>query len=364
MRIPQVGNNLNPMVDKPVPTSQQIWQPALLFLMLGLLLKILSMSFAAVHQDSGYYLNIGSNFIERGELTPYMWRLGADTNIIAGSGTGYGVLLLNYWFKVFGLSLLSGYIFMYLAGLLSLVVLYFLARDWWGGQAAGVGAVVMVALTQAFTEIFYIRFDAAAILAYSLILWLHLHAVRSGRKWMHFGVGVVLVAALEIHILAALYIAAISLYYVLQHYRTIREGRKLCPVTPAVYFFAGLALAGIAYLLVHILPDPRAYFLISRECPVCEPAGPLKELRRYRLLLELRGAETLLFVIALAAAYLRREKADRHYLIIVFGYFVAQTVSSPPITVMYMTHLLPLIGLGVGGAWMKGISPGERTQRP
>ena len=135
MRIPQVGNNLNPMVDKPVPASQQIWQPALLFLMLGLLLKILSMSFAAVHQDSGYYLNIGSNFIERGELTPYMWRLGADTNIIAGSGTGYGVLLLNYWFKVFGLSLLSGYIFMYLAGLLSLVVLYFLARDWWGGQA-------------------------------------------------------------------------------------------------------------------------------------------------------------------------------------------------------------------------------------
>ena len=102
------------MIEKPAQIERRLWQLAGLFIMLGLVLKLFAMQFAPVHIDSNYYLNIASNFIERGELTPYMWRLGADTNIIAGSGTGYGIWL-NYWFNVVGLSLLSGYLCIWLA---------------------------------------------------------------------------------------------------------------------------------------------------------------------------------------------------------------------------------------------------------
>jgi hypothetical protein len=324
------------------------------FIILGLLLKLILMQLAPVHWDSNYYLNIGSNFIERGEITPYMWRLGADTHIIAGSGAGYGILLLTYWFKVFGLSLLSGYAFMYLIGLLSLVVVYYVARDWWGGRIAGIGAVVFMALDGTFASHFYIRMDAPAILVYLLILWLHLRAVRSGRKGLHFAVGVALILAAEIHMLALVYIGAISLYHFLEEVQRIRQQRQFWQVTPAVYYFAGLLLAGIIYLLVHVAPDPKAYFIISHECPACDPSILLREIRRYVLWIGWYGVEALLFIIAVALAWIRRTQADRHYVILAVGFFIGLTITSPPGGVPYVTHALPLICIGVGGAWMNG----------
>jgi hypothetical protein len=338
-------------------TLEQVWRPALFFLVLGLFLKALSMAIAPVHWDTNYYLNIGSNFIERGELTPYMWRLGADTNIIAGSGTGYGILLLDYWFKFFGLSLLSGYIFMYIIGLASLVVIYFVARDWWCDPIAGIGAVVFVVLSQSFIESFYIRMDAPALLAYSLILWLHLSAVHSNRNVLHAAVGVALILAAEIHILALLYVVALSFYYAVEHLQTMRQQRRLWIITPSLYYFSGLLMAGIAYFLVHVAPDPEAYFIIVRKCPFCEPAGPIKELQRYIIIMKERGIEALIFVIALAAAFLRRSKADSHYITLVFGFFIALAVVSPPAQIQYMSHMLPLIGVGIGGLFAKAYTP-------
>ncbi len=345
------------MTVKPIKNRMQVLRPALLFLVLGLLLKALSMPVAPVHFDTNYYLNIGSNFIERGEFTPYMWRLGADTNIIAGSGTGYGILLLDYWFKIFGLSLFSGYIFMYMIGIVSLVVIYFLARDWWGDQIAGIGAVVFVALSQSFIELFYIRMDAPAVLTYALILWLHLSAVRSNRNRLHFAVGAALIMAAEVHILAMLYIVTLSFYYAIEHLQAMRQRRWLWTLTPSVYYFSGLLLAGIVYLMIHVIPDPESYFIISRKCPFCEPAGPIKELRRYLIISNERGIEALIFVIALAAAFLRRTKADSHYITLVIGFFVSLAVVSPPIQIQYMSHMLPLVGLGIGGLFAKGFVP-------
>jgi hypothetical protein len=342
------------MIEKPAPIDRRVLWPAGLFVVAGLLLKILSMQLTPVHWDTNYYLNIGSNFIERGGLTPYMWRLGTHTNIISGSGSGYGILLLTYWFKVFGLSLLSGYIFMYLTGILSLVVLYFVARDWWGGEPAGIGAVVFMALSGSFALHFYIRMDAPAILAYLLVLWLHIHAVHSGRKRLHFAVGVALILTAEVHMMVLLYVAAISLYYLLQHIQIIRQQRQFWRMTPAVYYFAGLLSAGIVYLLVHVAPNPEAYFIISRNCPNCDPSLVLKEIRRYVLWVDWYGEEVLLLMIAVALAWIRRTEADRHYLILLAGFFIALIVISPPGGIPYITHLLPLLSIGVGGAWMNG----------
>jgi hypothetical protein len=125
-------------------------------------------------------------------------------------------------------------------------------------------------------------------------------------------------------------------------------------MTPAVFYFAGLLSAGIVYLLVHVAPNPEAYFIISRNCPNCDPSLVLKEIRRYVLWVDWYGEEVLLLMIAVALAWIRRTEADRHYLILLAGFFIALIVISPPGGIPYITHLLPLLSIGVGGAWMNG----------
>jgi len=342
------------MTATTVPTKRRARRLAVVFVLLGLAIKALAMPVAPVHWDTNYYLNIASNFIERGELTPYMWRLGPDTNIIAGSGTGYGILMLNEWFRLVGLSLASGYVFMYAVGVLTLAAVYRLAAAWWRDSAAGLGAAAFVALSGFFVEQFYIRMDAPAVLTYTLVLGLHLHAVRRRRGWLHFAVGAALVLAAEVHILALLYIGAISFYYAVEHLRALRQGGKLWQITPAVPYFAGLGLAGLVYGLVHIAPNPDAYFIIARDCPHCAPAGPAKELERYGLFLQHRAPELIVLALALLAALVRGRRSDQHYLTLVIGYLLAMAVVSPPAQVQYLGHLLPLMALGAGGLLARG----------
>jgi len=42
-----------------------------------------------MHFDENFYINMAQNYAFRGELTPYMWRLG-QANIVSGGGSGYG----------------------------------------------------------------------------------------------------------------------------------------------------------------------------------------------------------------------------------------------------------------------------------
>jgi hypothetical protein len=354
------GELAGDMSGRSLSIEQRLIRYAMLFIMLGLLLKILIMPIEPVHWDSNYYLNIGSNFIERGELTPYMWRLGADTTIIAGSGTGYGVLLLTGWFKLFGLSLYTGYALMYLCGVLCLIVLYFLVKSWWQSRTAAIIAVVFTTLTGSFISQFYIRMDAPAVLTYVSILWLHLYAVKSERNWLHFAVGVAIIAGAEIHIQILLYIAAVSFYYLVEQLKFIRQTRRIFALTPAIFYFSGAFVAGIVYLLIHVFPDPQAYLIIARECPNCQQPGLVKELQRLILFVFERTPEAMVFSIALGAAYARRSRADYHYFTLLIGYLVGQVVISPPVQVEYLSHMLPLISLGVGGIFIKS----DEADRP
>ncbi|MDQ7025956.1 MAG: glycosyltransferase family 39 protein [Anaerolineae bacterium] len=337
------------MARQALSTEQRLIRAAMLFLLLGLLLKALSMPLATVHWDSNYYLNIGSNFIERGELTPYMWRLGADTNIIAGSGTGYGVLILTYWFKVFGLSLYSGYALMYIVGVLSLVVLYFLARDWWQSRQAGIIAIVFTALSGAFIAQFYIRMDALGVLAYLLVLWLHLTAVRRQHNWLHFAVGVAIIVAVEVHIQTLLYIVAISFYYLLEYLRLLRRERRILLIRPSIFYFSGAFIAGVIYLFIHVFPDPEAYFIIARNCQNCTSAGIAKEIERYLIYIYGYSLDAFIFCLAIAIAWSRRSAPDKHFFTLLIGYLLGQAIISPPAQIHYITHMIPLVGIGVGG---------------
>jgi hypothetical protein len=347
----------------PLPIEQRFIRAAILFIMLGLLIKALSMPFQPVHYDTNYYLNMSSNFIERGELTYYMWRLSPDTNIIAGSGTGYGVLLLAIWLKIFGFSLMSGYIFMYLVGVLALTVLYFLAREWWDSWIAGVAAVVYAALTATFNTLFYVRMDILGILSYLVVLWLHIYAVRTKNNWLHFAVGIAVIAAAEFHIQVLTYAGALSLYYLLDAIQLIRQQRRIWIPSPAIYYFLGALIAGILYVIIHVLPDPEAYFFIPRNCSRCDPAGLVKELQRYLYLIQWRTTDVFVLFIAIGILITRREQADKHYLTLLLGYVLATSVVSPPIDLHYHTHSLPMMALAVGGAFLNGRIATENLTR-
>ena len=73
-----------------------------LIIILAILFRVWASQPTWIQSDENYYINIYQNYVDRGELTPYMWRLGGDTNIIAGSGTGYGIFVLIGWMRIFG----------------------------------------------------------------------------------------------------------------------------------------------------------------------------------------------------------------------------------------------------------------------
>jgi hypothetical protein len=130
-------------------------------------------------------------------MTHHMWRMDDFTNVIAGAGPGYATILLVSWMKLVGVTLLNGRIMMIAVGLLTAVVMYFVGKKWWGTQAAGVVAFVFALVS---TSPFYslvFRMDAMGMLAYSVVLLLHIHTVQTRSRWLHFALGIALVVAVE-----------------------------------------------------------------------------------------------------------------------------------------------------------------------
>jgi 4-amino-4-deoxy-L-arabinose transferase-like glycosyltransferase len=319
-----------------------------MLVVISTLLKLTAASPTWLHYDENYYLDISRNFIARGELTPYMWRLG-DTNIIAGSGSGYGILALTLWMQAVGVSLWNGRLLMIVFGVLTALTLYFAARKWWGSNAAGIAAAVFALVA---TSPFYtltMRMDAIGMLAYALVLLLYAHAMRGQWRWLHVAVGVAAVAAAEFHILALLYLGGLAFSYGVTYAAAVVRERRLRLDAPAVYFGIGALLAGILYIVIHVLPDPRAYFIISEQCHDCSGRALMKEIERFAGYAVLRLPELLLLMTSVGAALMRRGKADGHYLLLLVGFLITQFVISPPAFSHYTQHIWLLVAMGVAG---------------
>ena len=82
----------------------------LLIVILGIIFRIWVSLPVWMHYDENYYLNIAQSYAIRGELTPYLWRL-ADSNILAGGGSGYGIITLTLWLNLVQNSLFWGRMF-------------------------------------------------------------------------------------------------------------------------------------------------------------------------------------------------------------------------------------------------------------
>jgi len=298
--------------------------------------------------DENYYINIYQNYVDRGELTPYMWRLGGDTNIIAGSGTGYGIFVLIGWMRIFGESLFGVRMLMVLAGLVTAWVYYLIARKWWESQEAGIAALVFGLVS---TSPFYTlvgKMDAIGILSYSLLLLLHITAVRQEKKWPHFLVGAAAILTTEFHILGLMYVGALAVYYGFQYVQIVRRERKLVLNTYPMYFFLGAGLLGALYIIVHILPNPEAYFLIPSTCDGCLKNILKAEFFRYYHILGLRPIEFIL-ILLLLYSYFKNKQLNQHFMILFIGAAIFQAILRPPSFIQYYHHLIPLLAVGVGG---------------
>jgi hypothetical protein len=334
-----------------------------------LLLTLLSVIFRVwvstpnwMHYDENYYLNIAQNFVDRGQLTPYMWRLG-DTHIISGGGSGYAILILIGWLRLVQFSLFWGRMFSVAAGLLTAFIIYKVASLWWNSRTAGLAAL---AFSLASTSPFYtliLKMDAIGILTYSAVLLLFLIALSSNRRWLHFCVGLAAVAAAEFHVLAILYLFAFSAYYGICFLEEVLSKRRLVFTPGPVFFAIGAALAGSLYLAVHVLPDPKAYFIIPSHCFECTEPIYLTELKRVLRLLYLRPMEVAIFLLAVVSAFSRHKPEDRCYLIFVAAYLVAQAVSHTPPYMHYTNHFWPLIAIGAAGFVARGFDGLENKRR-
>ncbi len=329
-------------------------------LALGLIIKILSAAPTWIHLDENYYLNISQNYIMRGELTPYMWRLDTSTNVIAGSGTGYGIYLLVVWMKLVGVSLFGGRVLMILISLLTAGVMYAVAYKWWESRVAGVVALMFGLISTSPFYSYVIRMDAPGMLAYSLVLLLHIHAVRRRSRWLHFATGVGLVISVEFHVLGILYIVALTVWNAIEYIQEVISNRRLVLNTGPVYFALGGLIAGVIYILVHIAPDPTAYFSIPSA--YYAPLEMSRELARYVRFILKRPLEMLLLVVSMLAAARRYRREDLHFLVLTATWMLGLYFAGFGPFTHYTAHIWPLLAIGTAGLITRGLrSEGQPT---
>ncbi len=342
------------------PTATPVYKPSpiikyviIAIVILGVVFRIIAAAPTWLHLDENFYLSTVQNYIDRGELTPYMWRLDPDTNIIAGSGTGYGILLLTNWLKLVGESLFNGRLLMIAVSLATAGVMYAVGRKWWGSREAGIATFLfaLVATSPFYTLV--MRMDAFGMLMYSIVLLLHIHAVRDNKRWLHFAVGVMVVLSAEFHILGVLYLFVFTIYYLTAYIRELIQRRRIILNTGPVYFAVGAFIVGVVYVVIHVLPNPQAYFTISSRCFQCEN----QEVMRIARFMILRPVEFVLIFLAIGTAFLRRQPEDRHFLLLYISWLLLELLLGiPPIT-HYSHHSWPLLALGTTGLFMRGAQP-------
>jgi hypothetical protein len=324
-------------------------------LLLALALRTIASQPTWIHSDEALYLNIGRTYIDRGELTLHMWRL-PPSNIIAGSGSGYAIILLGEYLQAVNLSLFAARLLMVVLGIVAALLMGWVAYRWWGHPAAGIGALLFgLASTSPFYTML-VRMDAPGIVGYSLLLGLYWLGWQRRSRWIALAVGVFTVLNAEVHIISAVYLVMFALLYFVQYVQTVREARRLVFNSPPVYFVAGSVLTGILYLALHVLPDPETYFFISSRCFECAEPFWITELKRAVRYIAMRPLELLLVGAVVIVGAARKEAADRHYLWVFGCAALAQAIVGTPPYVHYTSHLWPIAALGVGGWVARGRS--------
>jgi hypothetical protein len=161
---------------------------------------------------------------------------------------------------------------------------------------------------------------------------------------------------MEFHVLGVLYLLSLCTYYAWRYLAALADERRLVLCHESLFFASGVILAGTIYAWIHILPNPKEYFYIATHCLECDEGVLLTEFKRLIRIFVLRPTDVLIFFFVCASALTRRRWEDKHYLVVVVGWLVAQAIVGPPPYAHYIGHLWPLVALGVGGLVTWGFS--------
>ena len=291
-----------------------------------------------------------------------MWRLEGFTNIIAGGGTGYGILVMIGWLSLFGDTLFSVRMLMVLASTATAGVFYLTAKRWWNSQEAGAVALIFGIVGTSSVYSFVGRMDALGILAYSLCLLLHIYAVQQEKKWPHFFVGAAAILTVEFHVLGVLYVGALAFYYGVQYLRELIREKRIVLNSPSVFFFAGAGVFGLLYLVIHVLPNPDAYFIIPNSCDICVKTLYISVFVMLKEIMARRPIEFILLIVVLYTE-VRNKRFNQHYFILVTGYILTHLIIKPPPWVQYYFPFIPLLAIGLGGFAAKLLEKADQKKR-
>ena len=338
--------------------------------------------------DETYYTSTTATAAHGLGLYPYVLGYPSIPNM---GGTGYVVYLYVLAYKllgphVFGLRLLS-----FLVSLIAVAGIGELTRRLFG-SAAALAAIALTPSLLVFQLSNTIRFDvfAVAFVAWALVLYVRA-AGRDGIA-QHVVVGLIFALGLEVHLHTAAVALAVGLAYLVRavvHLRG-RRGEARVFKLPLVSYVAGYALGLTIFLAVNVAPNPEGYVRTaalarlsaadaSRDLNLTAPmdraklAGTFlspvmmvrKEAARYRSLVrDMSRWETLLWLVALPAFFVRRSPSDAAAArTLLAGAVVGAAIVFNSASPLYTAAILPCFVPAAATVITHGFSRAIRTDR-
>ncbi|MBL8146638.1 MAG: hypothetical protein JNL34_09670 [Anaerolineae bacterium] len=338
----------------------------LLWLLLAAVLAVSFFSAHAVpheqgHGDEAAWTNMAETLRTSGQA--YI-KISGHSPVTIPPGAGWWVAPYAVWLNVFGVSLSSGRVFIWLFYLAAV------ASIGWAGarlydRTTGLIAAILTAASPFVLTFRIIRpeIGLAAIGALLLVLYL---ASRKRPLW-GFAAGLLATLSLEIHAAGLAYIVALILMFAsdalaaLIQRRNPFERRQFAAI-------AGLALGTAIYWVTHILiqADPAAYFAFlrsSRDFLSGLPSGDVLA-RTVASYWERSPLELLLTGLAVIALLVRRTPSDR-IILRFFAFTLAAYLLLVPEPFTYLIILMPFMALGLASllTWGTTATPAQSRNR-
>lgn len=324
--------------------------------------------------DEGMTLSAAANIARGGGLAPGMMRLPAS----APDRPDWGRLLIVYgwWVRAFGVGLVQIRLLGWALGALALGAIYGGIRALYDRQSALIGTALAAASVLGLYSAVG-RNNGLPMLAAALVLWLHLWLHKRGPDAAHLLVGIAAALSLEAHLLNLALVTALGGAYLVDYLREVRDGERILHRSPLWFYLIGALplLAGYVYLHILSLPNPAGYlsylggFGMEGGLAASLTARLAAAGLRYRLWWDASPAGVLLIATAVAAAIVRHEEPDRHWLALLafgeLGYFLFNPTNV--VNNDYTAFALAVIFLGAGPLIARGFRPGDAPpvwQRP
>jgi hypothetical protein len=320
----------------------------LLWALLGLVLVVSLFSAHAVpleqgHGDEAAWTNMAETLRTSGQA--YI-KISGHSPVILPPGAGWWVAPYALWLDVFGVSLASGRLFIWLMYLASVACV-----GWAGARlydrTTGLIAAVLTAASL-FMLTFRIIRPEIGLVAVGALLLVAYHASLKRPLWA-FAAGWLAILSLEIHAAGLAYIVALIGMFASD--ALLALGQRRNPFARRqVALLAGLAWGSAIFVAIHILilPDPSSYFGVLRSSRDFLDGLPTGELlaKVTTSFWERSPLELVLAAAGLVVMLMRRNPGDRVVLRFLAFTLIAYLVLIPePFT--YLIILMPFMALAV-----------------